>query len=107
MNTIYGILESTYNISKDYNFDNLYIDYYEENILFELATYKNKEDAIDRISTLLKVEGATNLTEEEEELLEEELLKEESIYNGKIVYTAKAKIDTYLAKYEVVEISLK
>ncbi len=40
MNTIYGILESTYNISKDYNFDNLYIDYYEENILFELATYK-------------------------------------------------------------------
>jgi hypothetical protein len=102
MNTIYGILESTYNISKDYNFDNLYIDYYEENILFELATYKNKEDAIDRISTLLKVEGATSLTEEEEELL-----KEESIYNSKIVYTAKAKIDTYLAKYEVVEISLK
>ena len=80
MNTIYAILESTYNISKDYNFDNLYIDYYEENILFELATYKNKEDAIDRIDTLLKVEGATNLTEEEEELL-----KEESIYNGKIV----------------------
>lgn len=102
MNTIYGILESTYNISKDYNFDNLYIDYYEENILFELAAYENKEDAIDRISTLLKVEGATNLTEEEEELL-----KEESIYNGKIVYTAKAKIDTYLAKYEVVEIILK
>lgn len=102
MNTIYGILESTYNISKDYNFDNLYIDYYEENILFELATYKNKEDAIDRISTLLKVEGATALTEEEEELL-----REESIYNGKIVYTSKAKIDTYLAKYEVVEISLK
>ena len=103
MKTIYGILESTYNISKDDNFDYLYIDYYEENILFELATYENKEDAIERISTLLKVEGATsNLTKEEEELLQEE-----SIYNGKIVHTVKAKFDTYLAKYEVVEISLK
>lgn len=102
MNTIYGILESTYNISKDYNFDKSYIDYYEENVLLELAAYENKEDAINRISTLLKVEGATNLTEEEEELLQEK-----SIYNGKIVYTAKAKFDTYLAKYEVVEISLK
>lgn len=102
MKTIYGILESTYNTSKDYNLDNLYIDYYEENILFELAAYENKEDAIDRISTLLKVEGATSLTEEEEELLQEK-----SIYDGKIVHTVKAKFDTYLAKYEVVEINLK
>ena len=42
MKTIYGILESTYNTSKDYNLDNLYIDYYEENNLFELAAYENK-----------------------------------------------------------------
>ena len=100
MKKIYIVMESVYSL--DRNDDNeLYINFSEENDLFELLAFKDKDDVINRVKELIAQEDTEELTEEEAMLI-----PTDTEY-GLVVYRTAVKINGFITKYAVIELALK
>lgn len=93
-------MESVYSLEKtDDNI--LYINFSEENDLFELLAFKDKDEAINRIKELIAQEDTEELTEEEA------MVVPTNTEYGLVVYRTAVKFNGFITKYTVIELALK
>lgn len=100
MKKIYIIMESVYSLEKTDD-NRLYINFSEENDLFELLAFQDKDEAINRINELMAQEEAEELTEEEAMVIPT------NTEYGLVVYRTAVKFNGFITKYTVIELALK
>lgn len=101
MKKIYIIMESVYSLEKTDD-NRLYINFSEENDLFELLAFKDKDEAINRVKELIAQEDDT------EELTEEEaMVIPTNTEYGLVVYRTAVKANGFVTKYTVIELATK
>lgn len=100
MKKIYIIMESVYSLEKTDD-NKLYINFSEENDLFELLAFKDKDEAINRVKELIAQEEAEELTEEEAMVIPT------NTEYGLVVYRTAVKFNGFVTKYTVIELALK
>lgn len=100
MKKIYIIMESVYSLEKTDD-NRLYINFSEENDLFELLAFKDKDEAINRVKELIAQEEAEELTEEEAMVIPT------NTEYGLVVYRTSVKFNGFITKYTVIELALK
>lgn len=94
-------MESVYSLEKTDD-NRLYINFSEENDLFELLAFKDQDEAINRINELIAQEDTEELTEEEEAMV----IPTNTEY-GLVVYRTAVKFNGFVTKYTVIELALK
>lgn len=100
MKKIYIIMESVYSLEGTDD-NRLYINFSEENDLFELLAFKDKDEAINRVKELIAQEEAEELTEEEAMVIPT------NTEYGLVVYRTAVKFNGFITKYTVIELALK
>lgn len=100
MKKIYIIMESVYSLERTDD-NRLYINFSEENDLFELLAFKDQDEAINRVKELIAQEDTEELTEEEEMAIPT------NTEYGLVVYRTAVKFNGFITKYTVIELALK
>lgn len=100
MKKVYIIMESVYSLQKTDD-NRLFIDFSEENDLFELLAFKDKDEAINRINELIAQEDTEELTEEEAMVIPT------NTEYGLVVYRTAVKFNGFVTKYTVIELAIK